>query len=203
MNNKFSLLNRKEYPLTDNLIVHIPLVSEIRSSYQDELEYYKLVSVFIKTPCDAMVELDDIEKMEQADENRFYLYLNKESEIINKQASKIVEFARRTLFLTDTETNWQACIWYMDRFQFDKSRINASSPVKSLSFINIHEKENRWYLQLYAKYLVGISDLSLSNIRNKISFISQFLQYLDGRSKKVTMSNENYISERQRQDNTL
>ena len=60
MNNKFSLLNRKEYPLTDNLIVHIPLVSEIRSSYQDELEYYKLVSVFIRTPCDAMVELDDI-----------------------------------------------------------------------------------------------------------------------------------------------
>lgn len=60
MNNKFSLLNRKEYQLTDKLTVHIPLVSEIRSSYQDELEYYKLVSVFIKTPCDAMVELDDI-----------------------------------------------------------------------------------------------------------------------------------------------
>lgn len=130
--------------------------------------------------------IDDIEEMEQADENRFYLYLNKESKIIKKQASKIVEFARRTLFLTDSETNWRACIWYMDRFQFDKSRINASSPVKSLSFINIYEKENRWYLQLYAKYLVGISDLSLSNIRNTISFISQFLKYLDGQSKKVT-----------------
>ena len=130
--------------------------------------------------------IDDIEEMEQADENRFYLYLNKESEIIKKQASKIVEFARRTLFLTAPETNWRACIWYMDRFQFDKSRINASSPVKSLSFINIYEKENRWYLQLYAKYLVGISDLSLSNIRNTISFISQFLKYLDGQSKKVT-----------------
>ena len=130
--------------------------------------------------------IDDIEEMEQADENRFYLYLNKESEIIKKQASKIVEFARRTLFLTDSETNWRACIWYMDRFQFDKSRINASSPVKSLSFINIYEKENRWYLQLYTKYLVGISDLSLSNIRNTISFISQFLKYLDGQSKKVT-----------------
>lgn len=60
MNNKFSLLNRKEYQLTDKLTVHIPLVSEIRASYQDEMEYYKLVSVFIKTPCDAMVELDDI-----------------------------------------------------------------------------------------------------------------------------------------------
>lgn len=142
--------------------------------------------------------IDDIEEMEQADENRFYLYLNKESEIIKKQASKIVEFARRTLFLTDSETNWQACIWYMDRFQFDKSRINASSPVKSLSFINIYEKENRWYLQLYAKYLVGISDLSLSNIRNTISFISQFLKYLDGQSKKVTeleiQDIEDYVS---------
>ena len=60
MNNKFSLLGRKEYQLTDKLTVHIPLVSEIRASYQDEMEYYKLVSVFIKTPCDAMVELDDI-----------------------------------------------------------------------------------------------------------------------------------------------
>ena len=142
--------------------------------------------------------IDDIEEMEQADENRFYLYLNKESEIIKKQATKIVEFARRTLFLTDSETNWQACIWYMDRFQFDKSRINASSPVKSLSFINIYEKENRWYLQLYAKYLVGISDLSLSNIRNTISFISQFLKYLDGQSKKVTeleiQDIEDYVS---------
>ena len=127
-----------------------------------------------------------MKKWNRLNENRFYLYLNKGVGNYKKQASKIVEFARRTLFLTDSETNWRACIWYMDRFQFDKSRINASSPVKSLSFINIYEKENRWYLQLYAKYLVGISDLSLSNIRNTISFISQFLKYLDGQSKKVT-----------------
>lgn len=60
MNNKFSLLGRTEYKLTDRLIIHIPLVSEIRDSYQDEIEYYRLISIFIRTPCDAMVELDDI-----------------------------------------------------------------------------------------------------------------------------------------------
>lgn len=62
----------------------------------------------------------------------------------------------------------------------------TSNKTCNMYLINIYEKENRWYLQLYAKYLVGISDLSLSNIRNIISFISQFLKYLDGQTKKVT-----------------
>ena len=58
--------------------------------------------------------------------------------------------------------------------------------LKAFHLLIFTKKKNRWYLQLYAKYLVGISDLSLSNIRNTISFISQFLKYLDGQSKKVT-----------------
>ena len=43
-----------------------------------------------------------------------------------------------------------------------------------------------------------IRDRSLSNIRNTISFISQFLKYLDGQSKKVTeleiQDIEDYVS---------
>ena len=60
MKKKFSLLGRTEYQLTDKLTIHIPLISELRSSYEIETEYYKLISLFVKTPCDAMVELDDI-----------------------------------------------------------------------------------------------------------------------------------------------
>lgn len=106
--------------------------------------------------------IDDIEEMEQADENRFYLYLNKESEIIKKQASKIVEFARRTLFLTDSEINWQACIWYMDRFQFDKSRmlrrlerktgIKASPHMLRHYFANARRKDG-WKLEMISQAL--------------------------------------------------
>ena len=70
--------------------------------------------------------------------------------------------------------------------------------LKAFHLLIFTKKENRWYLQLYAKYLVGISDLSLSNIRNTISFISQFLKYLDGQSKKVTelemQDIEDYVS---------
>lgn len=57
---KFSLLGKKEYKLTDNLVIHIPLISEIRNCFEDELLYFHLVSVFTSTPCDAMVELDDM-----------------------------------------------------------------------------------------------------------------------------------------------
>lgn len=60
MINKFSLLGKTEYKLTDKLTVHIPLVSEIRNCFEDELMYFQLVSVFTSTPCDMMVELDDI-----------------------------------------------------------------------------------------------------------------------------------------------
>lgn len=58
--NKFSLLGRSEYKLTDNLTIHIPTVGELRETIDTELGYYSLVSFFIKTPCDMMVELDDI-----------------------------------------------------------------------------------------------------------------------------------------------
>lgn len=60
MNNRFPILGRKEFVLTDKLTVHIPLVSELRTSYETEIGYYSLLSIFTKTPCDAMVELDDM-----------------------------------------------------------------------------------------------------------------------------------------------
>lgn len=78
MATKFSLLGRKEYKLTEHLIVHIPTVAEIRNTIDDEMEYYSLVSNFIKTPCDLIVELDDIHlDWTQVDEYDLFLMLFK------------------------------------------------------------------------------------------------------------------------------
>lgn len=62
MINKYSLLSKKEYKITDNLIIHIPTVREVHENQGDEEKYFELVSLFTKTPCDAMVELDDMGK---------------------------------------------------------------------------------------------------------------------------------------------
>ena len=57
---KYSLLSRNEYSLTDELTIHIPTLAEIRNNQKTESEYYNFISIFIRTPCDAMIELDDM-----------------------------------------------------------------------------------------------------------------------------------------------
>ena len=42
--------------------------------------------------------IDDIEEMEQADENRFYLYLNKESEIIKNRLLRLLSLREERYF---------------------------------------------------------------------------------------------------------
>lgn len=56
----FSLLGKKEIKITDRITVRIPLVSEMRECFNEEGGVFKLITVFINTPCDVMVELDDI-----------------------------------------------------------------------------------------------------------------------------------------------
>lgn len=80
--NKFSLLGKKEYKLSDNLIVHIPLVSEIRNCFEDELKYFQLVSIFTSTPCDAMVELDDA-GIDYTKISEYWLFIMKFSILLN------------------------------------------------------------------------------------------------------------------------
>lgn len=79
---KFSLLGKKEYKLTDNLIIHIPLVSEIRNCFEDELKYFQLVSIFTSTPCDAMVELDDA-GIDYTTVSEYWLFIMKFSMLLN------------------------------------------------------------------------------------------------------------------------
>ena len=62
MGNKFSLLGRKKYKLTDKITVRIPTIEEIRKTETSEQEYYQAVFLFTKTQCDIMVELDEVGK---------------------------------------------------------------------------------------------------------------------------------------------
>lgn len=156
----------------------MPIAQRMRRRY---LEPLKILISFCQTQ-----GIDDIEEMDAADENRFYMYISQRSKEIRKQGSMIVEFSRRTLFLADSDTNWNASVWYLERFRFDMSRVNASVPIRSISFTKIQIQENRKNLQLYGKYLVGISDMAISNIRTTIGFLTQFLLYLDDRGMELT-----------------
>lgn len=60
MQKSISLIGRKNYTLSNGLKIHIPTLNEIRGENDyKELEYFQLVSPFICTPTDFMVELYD------------------------------------------------------------------------------------------------------------------------------------------------
>ena len=145
MNNKFSLLNRKEYPLTDNLIVHIPLVSEIRSSYQDELEYYKLVSVFIKTPCDAMVELDDI-GIDYTQVKEYELFILSIMSLLNNK-SEISSKHWKMIFPYSDINNWNLTLENDDIYMSLADLLRQIvSTEKNMEYYKVPEEETRRYI---------------------------------------------------------
>lgn len=53
-----NLLGKKNYRISDEITVHIPLVEELKNP-ENISEYMQLISVFVNTPCDMMAELDD------------------------------------------------------------------------------------------------------------------------------------------------
>lgn len=53
-----SLIGRKKYTLSNGLVLHIPTMKELRGeSDDDELKNFNLVTLFVSTPTDYMVEL--------------------------------------------------------------------------------------------------------------------------------------------------
>ena len=71
--------------------------------------------------------------------------------------------------------NWNAHVWYMERFQIQPERLDAASPVSSISFTEVTHKKNRELLKKYIRYGLGITNLSVSVIRGEHSAIRNFL----------------------------
>ena len=78
-----------------------------------------------------------------------------------------------------SEIHWHANVWYMERFHLSEDRLNPSSPVQRLSFIEVTNQKNRELLQEYAKYHVGIGGLTIANIRAQLYEVKKLLEYFN------------------------
>ena len=87
----------------------------------------------------------------------------------------IISFCRKALFMQTEKINWNAHVWYMERFQIQPERLDAASPVSSISFTEVTHKKNRELLKKYIRYGLGITNLSVSVIRGEHSAIRNFL----------------------------
>ena len=67
-----------------------------------------------------------------------------EKKVVNvKNSMQIIDNSRKILFLTAPEIHWHANVWYMERFHLSEDRLNPSSPVQRLSFIEVTNQKNR------------------------------------------------------------
>lgn len=118
-------------------------------------------------------KVEDIEQMEQAAEQKF-----KES-TGNSYAKGAVEYCRRSLFLHAGEIPWKAPVWYLERFHLQPERIDPAHPVKRISFLEITHRKNREILQKYFKYTLGVTHLTIGNIRSEFNYVRTMTAYLN------------------------
>lgn len=91
----------------------------------------------------------------------------------------IIDECRKDAFMQQERIQWDATVWYIEKFHFDKSRINKSRSLKSISFMEIRKKQNREILQAYMKYELGVTGQAVSTIVNRFKFIRNFLEVLE------------------------
>ena len=122
--------------------------------------------------------IEDLECLELRQIHQFEKIV--EGKVVNvKNSMQIIDNSRKILFLTAPEIHWQANVWYMERFHLAEDRLNPSSPVQRLSFIEVTNKKNRELLQEYAKYHVGIGGLTIANIRSQLYEVKKLLEFFN------------------------
>lgn len=120
--------------------------------------------------------IKDIEQLELCQIQRFEQRIKKK--VVNyKNSIQIVDNCRKILFLNATEIHWHANVWYMERFHLAPERTNPSNPVHRISFLKVANPRNRELVQKYGKYLVGITGLTIQNVRTQLRNIKSFLEH--------------------------
>lgn len=122
-------------------------------------------------------QISNIEYLEQRQAEKFINTIKQNEE--PKYAIRILDQCRRILFIEADEIHWDANIWYLERFHFEKSRVNPTNPIRTFSFIEVEDKKNRKYLQQYMKYCLGITYLTIGVIRRELSQIRNFMVWVE------------------------
>ncbi len=121
--------------------------------------------------------ISDIEQMELHQIEKFNAM--PKDRLKDEKASGVLNFCRYALFIQAEEINWDANVWYMERFQIQPERLNESNEVKTISFVDVTNRANRELLKKYIRYGLGITNIAVSTIRTENTHIRKFLAELN------------------------
>lgn len=143
---------------------------ELRRGYLAPLHYFYMYCID-----EGISDLTQLEQ-NQIDE---YIRKAKAESLVKNRYHQIVDKVQRILFIEAKDINWEANVWYLERFQFDATRYDPTRPVKRISFLDIADKGNREYLKKYVKYQLGVTGASVQNIWARTYITKAFLRFLD------------------------
>lgn len=151
---------------------------------EHDLRLYRRYLITLKKLYEFCYEykIDDLFTFDKYEENRFFIFMNEKLGYFKTYAKPVINLCRKVLFLQSKEINWDAAVWYMQRFSLDEARVNESDRIETFSFMSIENKENMKELQEYVKYLIGLTDLSLSTIRTIKYRLEEFIIYIGSKS---------------------
>ncbi|WP_455437591.1 tyrosine-type recombinase/integrase [Hungatella hathewayi] len=133
---------------------------------------------FLRVFYDFCVEevIEDIELLELQQYQKYVEAARQETQAVKRIG--IIDLCRKILFMQAEEIHWKAHIWYMERFYFQPGRIDLSNPVLTLSFIEVTHKRNRELLKKYMRYGLGITNLTIANLRSEMYQVRNLLMEL-------------------------
>lgn len=133
-------------------------------------------------------KMHDIEALEETDLEAYHQYLKEYC--INKAATRcgmvVMNLCRKLSFVRADKIHWTAGVWYLERLHLPEYRINQSKPIESISFIEIHEPENRKYAQEFMKYELGINGQAVSTIIKRYNEVRNFILYMEEHGISIT-----------------
>lgn len=136
--------------------------------------------------------ITDLELVEHRQVMEYFHTLKEGSE--RERYSTIVGTCRRELFLRAKEINWDAHVWYLERFHIQPERMDPSNPVVKLSFVEIEHAGNRKLVKDYLRYEIGTTTLAIKHLKTDLIYIKDFLiRFNDDGGGDVRSVSQEYI----------
>lgn len=130
-------------------------------------------------------QIEDLEKLEYEDILGFRQSMDGRVGTKTDIYMQIIDNIRKYLFLNATKTNWNANVWYLERFCLKGDRMNPAAQVEAMHFYLVENKRNRALFQEYMKYCIGVSSRAIRSIRSEYYNLYGFLKYCDKYSLAV------------------
>ena len=113
-----------------------------------------------------------------------------------KCAKQELRACQEYIFCHAKNIAWDSTVWFMERLYLEEYRVNPSSPVKTISFMNIEKKDDRELVQEYMKYCLGITHLALHVIQKEFYKLQSFVIWLEDTTEiSLKQVSENEIKE--------